>query len=222
MKRNYLILMMMTALVVVSLLAIPKTQANGDTDQILKNMQSAARNIKTLSANLSQDKKLSIGGHERYNGTVIIQRGTQGSEKAIVHYTNGQHVSVVGNLITLYNERTKQAIITTRQKQANDKPEFNFIATPFRSTAELKQQFDINHVGDEDGMAKLELTPKNPRLQKSTIWVDRGNWLPTRFKVMEKTGDVSVFTLSNLQPNVSVNASTFKINWPSDTAIIKK
>jgi outer membrane lipoprotein-sorting protein len=215
-------MMIVAAIMATTLAAIPTTKANGDTDQILANMQNAAKNIKTLSANLSQEKKLTIGGSERYNGTVTIQKGSQGTEKAIVHYTNDQHVSVVGNVITLYNGRIKQAIITTRQKQANEKPEFNFIATPFRSTTELKAQFNIDHVGDENGMAKLELTPKNPALQKSTIWVDRSSWLPTKFKVMEKTGDISYFTLSNLQLNPKVSADTFKINWPSDTNVIRK
>jgi outer membrane lipoprotein-sorting protein len=219
MKRIHILLI---AIFGVALLAIPNSQANGDTDQILANMQNAAKTIRTLSANLSQEKKLTIGGTERYSGTVTIQKGSQGSEKAIVHYTNGQHVSVVGNRIVLYNERIPQAIETTRQQQASDKPEFNFIATPFRSTAELKAQFNIDHVGDENGLAKLELTPKNPALQKSTIWVDRGSWLPTKFRVIEKTGDVSYFTLSNIQSNPSVNANTFKITYAPNTQVIKK
>jgi outer membrane lipoprotein-sorting protein len=216
------ILITVLAILLASFSAIPVAKANGQTDQILANMQNAFKNVKTLEANISQEKKLSIGGRENYYGTMTLQRGTQGSEKAIVHYTNGQHVSVVGNTITLFNERIKQAIITSRQKQANNKPEFNFIATPFRSTAELKQQFDINYVGDEDGKAKLELTPKNSALQKSTLWVDKGSWIPTKYKVIEKTGDVSFFTLSNIKLNPSVGANTFKINWPADTKVIKQ
>jgi outer membrane lipoprotein-sorting protein len=221
MKRlNFM--MMILAIVAATLVALPNAKANGDTDQILANMQNAAKTIKTLSANLSQEKKLSIGGTERYNGTMTIQKGSQGSEKAIVHYTNGQHVSVVGSRIVLYNEKINQAVETTRQKQASDKPEFNFIATPFRSTAELKAQFNIDHVGDENGMAKLILTPKNPALQKSTIWVDRGSWLPTKFSVVEKTGDVSYFTLSNLQLNPKVSPDTFKITYAPNTQVIKR
>lgn len=202
--------------------ALPKAQANGELDQILANMQNAGSKIKALAANLNQRKKLNIGGWETYNGTITIQRGTQGNEKAIVHYTNGQHVSVVGNKIVLYNERIPQAIETTKQSQAKDKPQFDFIATPFKSVAELKARFNISYLGDENGMAKLELAPKNSALQKSVFWVDRGSWIPTKFMVKEKTGDDSYFTLSAVQLNPKVTAQTFEIKYAPNTQIIKR
>jgi outer membrane lipoprotein-sorting protein len=221
MKKIKLAVTVLTVLFA-SMGALPRAQANGELDQILANMQNAGSKIKALAANLSQEKKLSIGGSERYQGTITIQRGTQGNEKAIVHYTNGQHVSVVGNKIVLYNERIKQAIETTRQSQAKDKPQFDFIATPYSSVADLKTKFNISYLGDENGMAKLELTPKNSALQKSTLWVDRGLWIPTKFKVVERNGDNSYFTLSNAQLNPSVSANTFVIKYAPGTTVIKK
>lgn len=201
----------------------PKAQANGELDQILANMQNAGSKIKALAANLNQHKKLkAIGGSENYNGTIAIQRGGQNNEKAIVHYTNGQHVSVVGNRIVLYNERIPQAIETTRQSQAKDKPQFDFIATPYKSVAELKAQFNITYLGDENGMAKLELAPKNSALQKSVLWVDRGLWIPTKFKVVENNGDDSYFTLSSVQLNPKITPDTFKIKYAPGTKVIVK
>jgi outer membrane lipoprotein-sorting protein len=201
---------------------MPAAQANGQLDQILNNMQNAGKGINTLAGNIAQEKKLSIGGTERYKGTTTLQRGVKGSEKVIIHYDNGQHVSVVGNKIVLYNEIIKQAIETTRQSQANNKPEFDFIATPYSSVADLKARFNIAYLGDESGMAKLELTPKNPALQKSTLWVDKGMWIPTKFRVVEKTGDVSYFTLSGVQLNPKVSTDTFKISYAPGTKILKK
>lgn len=202
---------------------IPGAQANGQLDQILNNMQNAGKKITSLAGNIAQEKKSSLGGKpEYYQGTTTLQRGAKGSEKVIVHYTNGQHVSVVGNRIVLYNERIPQAIETTRQSQANSKPEFDFIATPYSSVADLKARFTIAYLGDENGMAKLELTPKNPALQKSILWVDKGLWIPTKFRVVEKTGDISSFTLSGVQLNPKVSADTFKIKYAPNTQIIKR
>jgi outer membrane lipoprotein-sorting protein len=201
---------------------MPSAQANGQLDQILNNMQNAGKGINTLSGNIAQEKKTTFGGTERYQGTTTLQRGAKGSEKVVVHYTNGQHVSVVGNKIVLYNERIPQAIETTRQSQANSKPEFDFIATPYSSVADLKARFNIAYLGDENGMAKLELTPKNPALQKSILWVDKGKWIPTKFRVIEKTGDVSYFTLSDVQLNPRVTADTFKLKYAPNTQIIKR
>jgi outer membrane lipoprotein-sorting protein len=201
---------------------MPTAQANGQLDQLLTNMQNAGKNIKTFASSLAQDKKTTFGDTERYRGNITLQRGAQGSEKVILHYTNGQHVSVNGNKIVLYNERIPQAIETTRQSQAKDKPQFDFIATPFSSVAELKAKFNIAYLGDESGMAKLELTPKNPALQKSILWVDKSLWIPTKFRVTEKTGDISTFTLSDVQQNPKVSASTFVIKYAPNTQIIKR
>jgi outer membrane lipoprotein-sorting protein len=211
------------AIFLASIGLIPTAQANGDLDQILANMQNAGGKIKTLSSNILQEKKSSIDGQtDRFQGNITLQRGAQGSEKVIIHYTNGQHVSVVGNKIVLYNERIPQAIETNRQSQAKDKPQYDFIATPFSSVADLKARFNIAYLGDENGMAKLELTPKNPALQKATMWVDKGLWIPTKFRVAEKTGDVSYFTLSGVQMNPKVSAGTFVIKYAPNTQIIRR
>ena len=39
-------------------------------------------------------------------------------------------------------------------------------------------------------MAVLVLRPKNPNLQQTTIWVDKGNWLPVQFKVVDQKSRV--------------------------------
>jgi outer membrane lipoprotein-sorting protein len=211
------------AVFLASVALMPAAQADGQLDQILNNMQNAGKKITTFASTLAQEKQdKQLGGTERYNGNITLQRGAQGSEKVIIHYTNGQHVSVNGNKIVLYNERIPQAIETTRQSQANNKPEFNFIATPFSSVADLKAKFTIAYLGDESGMAKLELTPKNPALQKSILWVDRGLWIPTKFLVTEKNGNLSYFTLSGVQVNPKVPANTFTLKYAPKTQIINK
>src|SRR5215211_7611738 len=101
----------------ISISAVPS--ANG-IDQILANMQNAASKIRTLQANISQvTHHRQIGGKEKYHGTVVIQRGSApGNEKAIVKYTNGQEISVVGDTITICQANIKQIIIASRSKLA--------------------------------------------------------------------------------------------------------
>lgn len=188
-------------------------------DEVLTNMQSAGQKIKTFSANISQYKKdLNIGGTESLSGSIVFQRA---GEKAIIKLNNGQEVSIIGNQIILYQSRTLQAFHTTRTKQATDKPEFNFISTPFTSSAQLKANFTINYLGDEGSTVVLELIPKNPALQKATLWVDKGSWLPVKFKVFAK-GSESTFTISNLQTNIGVSGDTFKINYAPGTKHLNK
>lgn len=203
----------------ISISAVPP--ANG-VDQILANMQNAAKNIRTMQADLNQVTHHAIGGKSPYSGTVVIQRGTApGSEKAIVKYSNGQQVSVVGDRITIAQPSISQMIVASRSKLAKENNQYSFIATPFASTASLKAKFDIAYARDEGNEAVLELTPKVSDIQKSTIWVDKGSWLPTRFKAIEKNGDQTFFTLSNIQQNVKVASSTFQVSCPGCKVINK-
>jgi outer membrane lipoprotein-sorting protein len=204
----------------VSISAVPTV--NG-VDQILANMQAAASKIRTLQANISQvTKHKQIGGSSRFNGTATIQRGSApGNEKAIVKYSTGQQISVVGDTITIAQPNIQQMIIASRSKLAAENNEYSFIATPFASTSSLKAKFDIAYSRDEGNMAVLELTPKVSNVQKSTIWVDKGSWLPTQFKAIEKNGDESFFTLSNVQQGVKVDANTFKVSCPNCKVIRK-
>ena len=204
----------------ISISAVPT--ANG-VDQILSNMQNAAKSIRTMQASISQvTHHRQIGGKSKYNGTVVIQRGSApGNEKAIVKYTNGQQVAIVGDSIVIAQPGVGQEIHVSRSKLASENNEYSFIATPFASTTSLKAKFDIAYSRDEGNMAVLELTPKVSNIQKSTIWVDKGSWLPTQFRAIEKNGDESNFTLSNIQQGVKVDANTFKVSCPG-CKVIKK
>lgn len=224
MKRLNLIIAAVT-LFAAATFSITPASANG-VDEILNNMRNAAKGIKTVRAILNQEKKnTQLGGPpERYSGAIVIQRGErQGSEKVKIKYTNGQEIAVVGNQITLYQPSINQVLITTRQKIGNENKDISFVATPFSSVDDLKAKFNIEYRGDEGGLAKLELQPKNPNLQPATIWVDRNSWLPTKFKVIEKQSkNESFFTLTQVSPNSPVKSDEFKVNYPPGTKVIKQ
>ena len=62
----------------------------------------------------------------------------------------------------------------------------------------------------------LELTPKAPQSYKSAdLWVD-GNGMPIQARIMEKNNDTTTVYLSNLQKNVTINASGFKVEMPKN------
>jgi outer membrane lipoprotein-sorting protein len=129
----------------------------------------------------------------------------------------------VGENITLYQAKIKQAIVTTRSAAAAKGDEFAFVATPYSSIPDLKRQYDIVYVGDDQGMAKLDLTPKGKAsIQKLTLWVDQSSWLPVRYTVIESGGNATTFTLNRLKKNQGVSDATFKVDLPKDTKIVRK
>lgn len=198
-------------------------QANGQLDQILANMQKAAKNVTTIKSGISQVKKFSIGGRESYQGQMIFKHVGQ-SDKLRINYNNGNQISVDAKEAVLYQPPINQAIIISRGKLASENEELAFFSTPYKLTApEIKARYDIAHVGTEDNTAVLELKPKG----KSTVkrmkwWVDQSIWLPSKIETVDQTGDTTIFTLSGMQLNAKINEGDFKIKLPSGTNIIRK
>ena len=225
MKRSRLIFTVI-ALSAVAVVPTRGSHANGKLDEILANMQKAAGNITSIQAKLDYLKRdLQIGGIEKYSGEIFFKHTAKGNDKVKIVYSipKGQTIWVVGETITLYQAEIKQAIVTTRSAAASKGDEFAFIATPYSSVPDLKRQYDIVYAGDDQGMAKLDLTPKaKSSIRKLTLWVDQSNWLPMKYTVVESGGNPTTFTLSGLKKNQGVSDSTFKVDLPKDTKIVRR
>lgn len=223
--RSRLLFSLITLAAVAS---IPASGAgmNGNLDEVLANMERAARSIKTIEAELRQEKRdMQIGGKEVYTGKIYFQHSGKNQDKLRINYSipEGQVVAVVGDNITLYQPRINQVILTTRKAQASQNQEFSFIATPYKSVPELKSQFNIVYAGDEGSAAKLELTPKGASsAKKVTLWVDQSLWLPIKYQVVETNNNVTTFTLSNLKQSAGASGDTFKVTWPSGTKVVRR
>ena len=225
MKRSKLIFTIM-ALTTAAVVPTGGSLANGKLDEILANMQTAAGNITSIQAKLDYLKRdLQIGGIEKYSGEIFFKHAAKGNDKVKIVYSipDGQTIWVVGETITLYQAKIKQAIITTRSAAAAKGDEFAFIATPYSSVPDLKRQYDIVYAGDDQSMAKLELTPKaKSSIRKLTLWVDQSTWLPIKYTVVEAAGNPTTFTLSGVKKNQGVSDSTFKVDLPKDTKIVRR
>lgn len=229
MKRSKL-LFIFIALVAVPSIRASGTGINGKLDEVLANMERAARSIKMIEADLHQEKRdMQIGGKEVYAGKIYFQHAGKDRDKLRINYSvpEGQVVAVVGNEITLYQPRINQVILTTRQAQASKNQEFSFIATPYKSVPELKSQYNIVYAGDEQvgsaSTAKLELTPKGASsAKKLTLWVDQSAWLPIKYQVVETNNNVTTFSLSDIKQSAGATEKTFKVTWPSGTKVVRR
>ncbi|HKP11428.1 MAG TPA: outer-membrane lipoprotein carrier protein LolA [Blastocatellia bacterium] len=199
---------------------------DGQLDQILNNMQKAAAGIKTIYAKMDQAKRdAAIGGTERYSGEIFFKHAGKNSDKVRINYDvpKGQTIWIVGDQIILYQKATGTAYMSSRRAQASKNSEYAFVATPYTSVPDLKRQYNIVHLGDDGGMAKLELTPKaKSALQKLTLWVDQGSWLPTKYQVAESNNSVTTFTLSNLKTNGVISDKVFNADFPSGTKKVNR
>ena len=214
------------ALLLTSTGTVSAAKPNGKLDEILANMQKSASGITSIQASMEQLKRdRNIGGVERYRGEIFFKHAAKGNDKVKIVYSipRGQTIWIVGDTITLYQGEIKQAIVTTRSAAASKGDEFAFVATPYKSVPELKRQYEIVYAGDDQGMAKLDLTPKaKSSIQKLTLWVDQSSWLPVKYTVLEAGGSATTFILTNVKKNQGVSDSTFKVDMPKDTKILRR
>jgi outer membrane lipoprotein-sorting protein len=214
------------ALLITASVSAKTPSADGKLDQILNEMQKSAASITTIYARMEQLKRdRSIGGTEKYSGQVFFKHFGKGNDKVKIVYDvpKGQTVWVVGDEITLYQANIGQAIITSRRAAASRGGEFSVVATPYTSVPELKRQYNIVYAGDENGLAKLELTPKGKSSLKSmTLWVDQSIWMPTKSHIVEASGNASTFIFSGLKRNGVISNGNFEVKLPGKVKKIRK
>lgn len=224
MKRRSLVFTAAVILIAATV-SIPSASANGKLDQILANMQREGSKINTFSARMEQETiQVELGGTSSSRAFIFFKHeGRNDKVRIIYEKPKGQTLWVNGNEIALYQAQIKQVVLTTRSKQASKNPEVSFIGSPYSSVPQLKSQYDIVYLGDENGFAKLELTPKGKSsVKKATLWVDQTMWLPVKYQVFAVNGDVSTITLSEVKPNSSISDNNFKPSWPKDTKEIRQ
>jgi outer membrane lipoprotein-sorting protein len=205
--------------------SVPSASAADRLDEILANMQREGGKIRSFYAEMSQQTlRVDLGGRpETYKAAVYFKQGK--GDKALLSYSKpaGQKIWVVGNDIYLYQAGLKQVIKTNRSRQASKNPEVSFVASPYKSVPQLKSQYAIVYLGDEGGLAKLELTPKaRSSVSKAILWVNQSLWIPVKYEVTATNGNISTITLSNVGVNGSIRDSDFKPTWPGDTKVINQ
>lgn len=82
--------------------------------------------------------------------------------------------------------------------------------------AKLNKDFDVKSDGNENGMAKLTLFPKDPSPQmvEATIWVDPASGAIQRAKVTDFYGNSNDVAFQSFRPGAKIPASQFSFRPP--------
>lgn len=201
-----------------------------ELDTILAKMQKAAGALTTIETSFHEDRRFgSIGGGEQYDGQIYFKHGAKGDMvrlKSLKGQTVTEDLWVNGNNAVFYQPQANQAFITTTDKQANEHPEYGFIANPYVSVPKMKAQYDISYLKDEPlptapSTAVLVMIPKQKSaVTKLIVWVDRTSWLPVQYQTSQSNGDVLTYTLSNTTVGKPIPDKIFKPDLPHGTNII--
>ncbi len=196
---------------------------------ILNKMENAHKQMKSLKAELVQEKvNPQIGSKDSDYGTLIYKPGV-GKEKGKlrIDYTKPgvKTLSVIGENYTFYEPRLNQALKSTVSKATKGKTAANLVGLD-GSLKALLNNYNMEIAGDapvNGQMASvLRLIPKTRSdFTSIDIWVSQSG-LPVQWKMVERNGDYTVITLKNTQVNTNIADSAFVVNLPGGTKILDK
>jgi outer membrane lipoprotein-sorting protein len=202
---------------------------DGRLDQVLAGMEASARQVRTIEAHLTQEKRNGqIGGRPELNeGTIYFKHEKDRKDKIHIKYSNGQQVVVDGREIMLYQPRINQEIKMTVSAEASRNEDFALIATPYSSVAAIKARYNVSFLRDaqvgSSATSAIQLEPKtHSSIVKIIMFIEQSSSLPIRYEIFETNDDLSTFTLRDVRKNGQLPADVFKIDVPHGTKIVHK
>jgi len=225
--------MTLTAGMLLAMVGAARVDAN-TTPQILtgilNKMENAHRQMKSLKAELIQQKTNPQIGSTDTDYGIVLYKPASGKEKGKlrIDYTRPSKdiVAIVGETVTFYQPRINQVFKGPLGKVSKGKAGANLVGLD-SSLKALTANYNIDFVKDEaiNGQMTtlLRLTPKSGGAYAAIdLWVNQQNWLPAQWKMSERNGDYTVITLKNLQLNANLTDAAFVVNIPSGTKVVDK
>ena len=204
-----------------SVLAPPPLQAQ-DAQSIVGRSSRVYRSLASLSADFVQiiDNPMTDSAESR--GTLI----QAGPSKLSMRFTDppGEAVVIDGRHVWVYTPSTvPDQVLRLAVPSGGPVYGYNLLAWLLDRPAE---RYTANYLRQEKmgnkTMDVVELIPAVPDLpfDRAVLWLDRGDGLPRRLEITEKSGALRTLALSNLRVNRKIPDSTFVFQVPSGVRVV--
>ncbi len=211
-------------------LSVTESKAQGGIpNEILKRMEAHRQSLTSLQASVLMAKyNAQLQETDTTEGTTMYLPAKGRDALVRIDWTRPvqETLSVVNKQYVLYRPRLNQAIVGKVDQKSKNTKGTNALAFMSMSKEQLNANYNVQYLGQESVSGNvqtwhLKLSPKAAaEYQYAEIWVD-GNGMPVQAKVVETNNDSTTVLLSNLQKNVKIDASKFKVNLPKGTKIVK-
>ncbi|MFM8392931.1 MAG: LolA family protein [Acidobacteriota bacterium] len=208
--------------------ALPQQMLTG----ILNKMEKAHQELKSLRAELSQQKTNSqIGITDNEYGSLIYKPSAgRAKGKLRIDYTRPSKdtIALVGDNVIFYQPRINQVFKSTLAKAAKGKVGgFSQLIGLDGSIKSMASSYNIEFLKDEtingQKTTLLRLTPKSAgQFTAIDIWVNQQNWIPAQWKLVERNGDFTIVSLKNVQLNTPIPDAAFNVAIPSGVKVVDK
>lgn len=205
-----------------------RAQAN-IPNEILKRMEAHRQSLTSLQANVMMDKfNAQLGEHDISEGATMYLPAKGRDALVRIDWTKPvqETLAVVSGKYVIYRPRLNQAITGNSNDAKGNGKAGNALSFMSMSKDQLKANYDVQYLGQENVSSgvptyHLKLSPKTAsKYQYAEIWVD-GNGMPIQARIVENNNDSTTVLLSNLQKNVNLDASKFKVTLPKGVQMVK-
>ncbi|HYL69251.1 MAG TPA: outer membrane lipoprotein-sorting protein [Candidatus Limnocylindria bacterium] len=207
--------------------AISQNHAPLSLETVLHQLDSAARDFHSLSAEVERTKvTVVVNDRSAENGTILVR-----GDKMLLQMKapDARTILRTGDNIYIYNPGLKRV---EEYNLGKNRALFDqYLLLGFGTAGkELQKHYLVTLLGepvlDDKKTAQIELTPKSEQVRnnisKIQIWFDESSWLPVQQQFYETgSGDYFIIRYSKLARNPDLGDARFKPHWPKGTEKIK-
>lgn len=209
---------------VLSSLSVNEARAQNILGEILRRMDNYNKSLQSLKADVTMVKfNPQLNVSDTMVGTTnYLPKTAKRVMYVRIDWTKPvqEQISVIGDSYELYRPRLNTVIQGKTEKAKNSASVGGALGFMNMSKEQLKANYDVVYIGEEqiNGGSKtwhIQLTPKTATSYKlADLWID-GDGVPRQAKITEKNNDTTTVLLANIVRNDTINASIFKLKYPS-------
>jgi len=174
---------------------------------------------KSLRTGVLYYARLGKGSKLRINFDTLTQEDEPKQEYKESYIFDGQWLTHIDYQIKQVQKR--QLAQPDEQIDAFELAKRNFPLIGFDKTEDFKKEFDINLIGDQNGLIDIQLQVKPNSKYKEDynsveVWIDKGLMLPAKISAVSTQGDIYVISFINAKVNESVNEKVFEFTIPKE------
>lgn len=201
-----------------------------DLETALNSMDKAAANFHSAQADFVADQyQKVVDDHDFQKGTIYFRKQGDSVEMA-ADFTSPEkkYVLFSNGLVSYYQPKIDQV---TEYNAGKNKADFeSFLVLGFGGRGhDLEKSYDVKFGGMEQAQgvsaAKLELTPKSPKVKNMfnliTLWIDPALGVSVQQRFDEPSGDYRLTKYSNIQVNKKISNDVFKLKTNGKTKVVK-
>jgi outer membrane lipoprotein-sorting protein len=197
--------------------------------EILSRMNEAAKDLKTISANLEYTKvTVLVDDKSTESGQLFYHKGKNPAIRIEIQKPEAKTVLFSKNKAEIFLPKINQIQEYNLEEQSGLVEQFFLLGFGTESD-KLRKDYDFKFLTEEDldgdTTALLELTPRSEKttgqLTKIHLWVSEESWLPVQQKFFQPGGDYFVARYTAVRVNRELPPSTFQIPGAKNAKRVK-